>query len=224
MVYLFSLKKIKPYIKWAGSKPLLKFHAAIIRFFLRIRTQSRYDTGDDCCLHETLSYNKDFELTHFYVWFRPALSYLRDIEHFCSNWVRKIDRLKKISSNPWPMIIMMTTVHCTFTLLKWNLSILKAFKWFTQPKLRFFTSQFSISSSLKKIKIVNELFLSVRCFPYQGISFVDISSQAVGAFRNHVRIGDTSPVKHVVGVTVESAKKLLRYLGQSLFPTGQSTS
>ena len=33
-------------------------------------------------LHETRSCNKGFELTHFYVWFRPALSYLWDIEHF----------------------------------------------------------------------------------------------------------------------------------------------
>ena len=31
-----------------------------------------------------------FELTHFYVRFRPALSYLWDIEHFCSG---KIDHL-----------------------------------------------------------------------------------------------------------------------------------
>ena len=39
-------------------------------------------------LHETRSCNKGFELTNFYVWFRPALSYLWDIEHFCSgkNW------------------------------------------------------------------------------------------------------------------------------------------
>ena len=39
---------------------------------------------DDCCLHETLSCNKGFELIRFYVWFRPTLSYLWDIEHFCS--------------------------------------------------------------------------------------------------------------------------------------------
>ena len=28
MVYLFSLKKIKPYIKWAGSKPLLQLRVS----------------------------------------------------------------------------------------------------------------------------------------------------------------------------------------------------
>ena len=28
---------------------------------------------DDCCLHETLSYDKGFELTHFYVWLNVAV-------------------------------------------------------------------------------------------------------------------------------------------------------
>ena len=31
---------------------------------------------DDCCLHETLSCNKGFELTHFYVWFSISLCVL----------------------------------------------------------------------------------------------------------------------------------------------------
>ena len=42
-----------------------------------------YLLPDDCCLNETLSCNNGFELTHFYVGFRPALSYLWNIELFC---------------------------------------------------------------------------------------------------------------------------------------------
>ena len=33
---------------------------------------------DDCCLHETLSCNRGFELTHFYVWFKNYV--IRDFE------------------------------------------------------------------------------------------------------------------------------------------------
>ena len=31
-----------------------------------------------------LSCDKGFDQTRFYVWYRPALSYLWDVEHFCS--------------------------------------------------------------------------------------------------------------------------------------------
>ena len=67
----------KPYIeKWVSSKPLLQVRVSCKQ------QSSGILLPDDCCLLETC--NKRFELTHFYVWFRPALSYLWDIEHFCS--------------------------------------------------------------------------------------------------------------------------------------------
>ena len=74
---------------------------------------------DDCCLYETLSCNEGFEPTYFYVWFRPALFHLWDIEDFRS-W--KIDHLHRFQEedigrrNP----SMGTYPSCTFIVKKQN--------------------------------------------------------------------------------------------------------
>ena len=50
-------------------------------------------TPDDCCVHETLSGNKGFELTHFYVWF---CFICRTSSTFAG---RKIDHLRSAFKN-----------------------------------------------------------------------------------------------------------------------------